>query len=205
MPRHTAEQARQTRAAIVECAVSRAAVTGLEGLTIGGLADELGLSKAGVVGPFGSREGLQLAAFERAMDVFREQVWDPVAELPAGRERLLAVCERWISRVEEPIFEGGCFLTTAATEWDARSGAVRDAVARSQRQWLRALRADVEVAVRAGELPADTDPDQFVFELNGVAMSLNQATVLVGDHDAGRRARTAVARLLAPPGTHAAP
>ncbi len=196
MPRHSAQRARQTRDAIVERAVSRAAVEGLEGLTIGRLAEDLGLSKAGVVGPFGSREGLQLAAFARAMDAFAEQVWAPVAELPAGRERLAAVCARWIELLEHPTWPGGCFMTTAATEWDGRSGPVRDAVVRARARWLGTLRAEAEVAVRAGELPAGTDPDQLAFELNGVAMSLNQAIQLTGDEQAGARARRAVARLL---------
>jgi AcrR family transcriptional regulator len=196
MPRHSAQEAQRTRAAIVDCAVRRASVEGLDGLTIGRLADELGLSKAGVVGPFGSRERLQLAALQRAMDVFRQNVWDPVADLPAGRERLAAVCERWIAELERPTFPGGCFMTTAATEWDARSGPVHDAVARAQKRWLRVLRADADVAVRAGELSARTDPDQLVFELNGVAMSLNQAVLLTDDETAGSRARRAVRRLL---------
>jgi AcrR family transcriptional regulator len=196
MPRHSAEQARRTRAAIVDRAVQRASVEGLEGLTIGTLAEDLGLSKAGVVGPFGTRERLQLAAFERAMEVFREHVWDPVADRPAGRERLAAVCERWISELERPTFPGGCFMTTAATEWDARSGPIHEAVARAQRRWLNVLRADAEVAVRAREVPPGTDPDQLVFELNGVAMSLNQAVVLAGDGRAAARARKAIERLL---------
>jgi AcrR family transcriptional regulator len=196
MPRQSAQEAQRTRTAIVECAVRRASVEGLDGLTIGRLADELGLSKSGVVGPFGSREQLQLAAFERAMEVFRQNVWDPVAELPAGRERLVATCERWMAELERPTFPGGCFMTTAATEWDARSGPVHEAVAKAQKRWLRVLRSDADVAVRAGELPSGTDPEQLVFELNGVAMSLNQAVVLAGDEHAGARARRAVQRLL---------
>ena len=198
MPRHSVQQARQTREAIVERAVARASVEGLDGLTIGRLADDLGLSKAGVVGPFGSREALQLATFERGMEVFRERVWDPVAELPAGRERLVALCERWVEILVTPAYPGGCFMTTASIEWDARAGAVRDAVVRGQARWMRVLRAEAEVAVRAGELPADTDPDQLAFELNALAMGLNQALQLAGDGDAVGHARRAMARLLAP-------
>jgi hypothetical protein len=87
-------------------------------------------------------------------------------------------------------------MTTAATEWDARSGPIHEAVARAQRRWLNVLRADAEVAVRAREVPPGTDPDQLVFELNGVAMSLNQAVVLAGDGRAAARARKAIERLL---------
>ncbi len=195
-PRHSAADALRTRETILEHAVRRASIEGLDGLTIGRLADDVGLSKAGVVGPFQSKEGLQLAAFERAMDMFRENVWDPAAELPAGRARLRAVCENWMSYLERRALPGGCFMTTAATEWDARRGTVHDTVARTQARWLKVLAADAEVAVRAGELPAETDPAQLAFELNAVSMGLNQAIQLLGDEQAPGRARRAVARLL---------
>jgi hypothetical protein len=125
-------------------------------------------------------------------------VWDPAAELPAGRRRLEAVCDNWISHLTRRVFPGGCFVTTAATEWDAREGPIHDAVAAAQGRWLATLRADAEVALRAGELPRDTDPAQLAFELNGVAMSLNQALVLFEDKKAPARARRAVKRLLSP-------
>lgn len=198
-PRSTADQARRTREAIVAGAVARASVEGLEGMTIGTLAAELGLSKAGVIGPFGSKEGLQLAAFAAAMDDFRRRVWDPAAERPAGRARLEAICEHWLAYLSGGCPPGGCFMTTASVEWDARSGPVHEAVARDQRRWLRVLAAEAEVAVRARELPAGTDPDQVAFELNGIAMSLNQQLRLQGEEAAIGRARAAIARVLAAP------
>lgn len=168
-------------------------------MTIGRLADALGLSKAGVIGPFGSKQALQLAVLRQAVRIFVEHVWTPAAHRAAGRARLLAVCEAWIAYLTDCPLPGGCFITTASTEWDAREGPVRDAVADAQRRWLDTLRADAEVAVRAGELPADTDPAELAFELNGVAMSLNQAVQLFGDAQAPDRARRAVERRLAPP------
>jgi AcrR family transcriptional regulator len=197
-PRHTAEEALRTRTEIVDRAVHRASIEGLEGLTIGRLADELGLSKAGVIGPFGSKQALQLAALKRGLEIFRERVWDPAAELPAGRARLLAVCEGWIRYLERCPLPGGCFLTTASTEWDAREGPVHEAVATAQERWLGTLGAEAEVAVRAHELPGETDPAQLAFELNAIAMGLNQALQLLGDGEAPSRARRAQERLLAP-------
>jgi AcrR family transcriptional regulator len=195
-PRHNAEQARRTKAAIVEHAAERASVEGLAGLTIGTLAEQLKLSKAGVIGPFGSKESLQLAAFARGIEVFREHVWEPAADLPAGLPRLAAVCENWISYLERCPLPGGCLVTAASIEWDSRGGPVRDAVAASQRRWLAVLRADADVAVRARELGEGTDPAQLAFELNGIAMSLNQSLQLFGDEQAPARARAAVERLL---------
>lgn len=197
-PRRTATQAQETRSQIVDEAAAQASVEGLEGLTIGHLATWLGLSKAGVVGPFGSKEQLQLAVVRRGAEVFRQQVWDPVAELPAGRRRLVAACERWMEYLERCPFPGGCLMTTASVEWDARQGAIRDAVAGAQRLWLATLAADAEVAVRAGELPPGVDPRGLAFEIAGIAMSLNQAVQLFGDANGGRYARRALERLTAP-------
>jgi AcrR family transcriptional regulator len=180
-------------------AVGRASTDGLEGLTIGSLAGDLGLSKAGVIGPFGSKEALQLATLERAGQVFTNAVWRPVERLPAGRERLVAVCESWVRYLSACPLPGGCFVAMASTEWDGRGGPVREAVATMQRRWLRCLSADAEVAVRAGELPQDTDPTQLAFECNGLAMGLNQAVQLFADPGAPDRARRAFARLLAGP------
>jgi AcrR family transcriptional regulator len=197
-PRHNAADAERTRATIVEGAVKRASVDGFDGLTIGQLASELGLSKAGVLGPFGSKEALQLAVLRRGAELFRESVWDPVESLPAGRGRLIATALRWMDYLGSCPLPGGCLITTAMVEWDARPGAVRDAVVRVQRRWLDALRADAHVAIRAGELPPTLDPDQVAFEINGIAMSLNMSIQLFDEASALTRARDAIERLLAP-------
>ena len=195
-PRSSDVVARRTRDAIVEQALLVASVDGFDGLTIGGLAGDLGLSKAGVVGPFGSKQELQLAAFKRGIEQFVELVWEPVATLPAGLPRLKGICEQWIRYHERRTLPGGCLVTTASVEFDARDGALRNAVASAQGRWLTTLAADAEVAVRAGELPADTDPRELALLINGLAMSLNQALLLFDDVDAPDRARRAVARLL---------
>ncbi len=197
-PRATADDAARTRSRIVRRAVDRASIEGLGGLSFGQLAKDLRLSKAGVAGPFGSKETLQLAVLERAIEVFREQVWEPAADMPAGRARLAAVCENWVGYLERCPFPGGCVITTASVEWDARSGPVHDAVVAAQARWLAALGADADVAIRTGELRASTDARQLAFELNGVGMSLNQAIQLFGDAEAPSRARRALDRLLAP-------
>jgi AcrR family transcriptional regulator len=196
MPRSTAAEAAQTRSAIIQAGARQASVEGLEGLTIGRLADTLGLSKAGVIGPFGSKQELQLAVLTSATDLFAVKVWEPVAELPAGARRLRATAERWIEYLSDCPLPGGCFITTASTEWDARPGRVRDAVATHQRRWLRTLAADAEVAIRAGELPAEPGPEELAYTLNALMMGLNQAVQLFADPEAPVRARRAVDRLL---------
>lgn len=195
-PRSTAEQAERTRAEIVRRASELASIDGLEALSFGQLAKEVELSKAGVAGAFGSKEALQLSILHRAVEVFREQVWDPAAAVPAGRARLLALCENWFRYLERCPFPGGCLMTTASVEWDARSGPIREAVVAAQRRWLKVLSADAEVAIRARELPRRLDPGQVAFELAGIAWSLNQAIQLLGDASAPDRARRAVERTL---------
>ncbi|MCB0865646.1 MAG: TetR/AcrR family transcriptional regulator [Solirubrobacterales bacterium] len=197
-PRASADQARRTRAAILDEVVSRASLEGLESITIGTLAETMGMSKAGVIGPFGSKEELQLAALEGANEIFRREVWEPAAERSPGRDRLEAIAEAWISYLERDVFPGGCFLTTAAVEFDNRPGRVRDAVHATWRVWDGVLERDAQAALEAGELPAGTDPAQVAFEMNAVAMAVNEARQLRGDDRAGERGRTAMARVLSP-------
>jgi AcrR family transcriptional regulator len=197
MPRRSNAEAAQTRTAILDRAVQTASIEGLEGVTIGRLADDLGMSKAGVIGHFGSKTDLQRAAFEQAMEMFRADVWEPVADKPQGLPRLEAVCEAWIKHVTNSPFAGGCFMCTVATEWVARSGRVHDEVRERWRLWLKVLAREAREAREAGDLPADADPDQIAFELNAIAMALNMSVQLFGDRRAPARARRAVRRVLA--------
>ncbi|MEV0090819.1 TetR/AcrR family transcriptional regulator [Streptomyces sp. NPDC050738] len=195
MPRRSAAEARETRARILRRAVELAALDGLEGVTIGRLADDLSMSKAGVYGHFGSKEALQLATFALAIEQFQELVTSKADGTTAGVERLRRLCDAWVDYLAAGgIAEGGCFLTAAATEFDNRPGPVRDAVAQAGERWLSYLGHLAAAAVEAGELPSDTDPAQIAFELNGIAMSANQAIQLQRDTSAPRRARRAMHR-----------
>ncbi|MCF6521823.1 TetR/AcrR family transcriptional regulator [Streptomyces sp. JJ36] len=195
-PRKSAAEARRTRERIIERSVDLASLEGLEGLTIGRLAADLGLSKAGLLGHFGTKEALQLAALEQAAVIFDREVWRPASGLPPGRERLRGVCAAWISYLERGVFPGGCLFVSATFEYDGRSGPVRDLLQRQFAAWRRRLAAEVRTAAADGALPAGTDAEQLVFELTGILMSLNHALQLHGDAGAVPRAHRAVARLL---------
>ena len=196
MPRNSVAEAAKTRATIIDRAVQVASVDGLEGVTIGRLATDLGMSKAGVIGQFENKEDLQAAALDAASEIFIREVWEPVAEREPGLGRLLALCDSWIAHVAGSAFAGGCFWTGASIEYDARRSALRDRVEDEMQRWRKTLRREVRAAVETGELPADTDPDQIAFELQGLVMGLNQALRLFGDKRAPTRARRAVRRLL---------
>jgi AcrR family transcriptional regulator len=199
VPRQSARAAAATRTAIVDAAVSQASTDGLEAVTIGKLAGRLDMSKAGVIGPFGSKEALQLAAIEAANATFRREVWEPAAEAEPGLERMTAIADAWLSYLERGVFPGGCFLTAAAAEFDGRTGPVRDAIQGALSLWLSVLENEVRIAIERGEVPKDVDPGQVAFEFNAIAAGVNQALQLETDPDAVERGRRAMRRALTAP------
>jgi AcrR family transcriptional regulator len=184
-----------SRDATLDAALQVASVMGLDGVTIGSLADDLGMSKSGLVGRFGSKQELQLATLERAANVFREVVYDPAAGAPAGLARLNAICDAWIAYLARPPFPGGCFMTTVSVEFDARDGPVADAVRACMRRWLHTLEHQARLAVDAGEL--HSDPADVAFTLNALAVGANCDFQLHRDERSLRRARAAMANVLA--------
>lgn len=188
MPRRSAAAVADTRGEVLDVAVRRASIDGLEGLTIGRLADEVSMSKSGLHGMFGSKEELQTAAFERGVEDFTREVWEPVSGRDPGLPRLLALIDRWIAYHRRRALPGGCLVTTATIEFDARPGPLRDAVAAARRRMHAALAADVRTAVEAGDVPAGTDPADAAFTLYALASAASQA-IQLGERGAAARAR----------------
>jgi AcrR family transcriptional regulator len=178
-------------------AVEVASVMGLEGLTIGVLADRLEMSKSGLIGRFGSKLELQLAVLDVAIDIFRHQVYDPACSAPEGLQRLRAICDAWIDYLADPPFSGGCFLTTASVEFDARPGPLNDAVKGVMCRWLSVLEREAKIAIANGELAAGSDPKDIAFTLNALAVGANCHFQLHRDPVALQRARRAMALILA--------
>jgi AcrR family transcriptional regulator len=195
-PRKSAVETATTRTRIIERAIAVASVEGLEGLTIGRLAADLNMSKAGVFGHFGTKETLQLVTLEVAVDKFRRRVPAQVMGAKPGIERLTRAFGEWIDYMTADEAHGGCFLTSVATEYDGRPGPVRDAVLAALSSWSDYVGAELRTAVDAGDLPPDTDIDQLAFELNGIALATDQATQLHRDSSAPTRALRAIDRLL---------
>ncbi|HYB27389.1 MAG TPA: TetR/AcrR family transcriptional regulator [Solirubrobacteraceae bacterium] len=198
MPRRSAIQVAGSRAQTLDAAVELASVVGLEGLTIGHLAERLEMSKSGLVGRFGSKQQLQLAVLELAVDIFREAVYEPAAAHPPGLRRLNAICDAWIDYLGQPPFPGGCFLTTASVEFDARPGPVNQAVKDVMNRWLRVLEREAKAAINNGELAQATDPKDIAFTINALAVGANCHHQLHGDLQALKRARRAMALVLNP-------
>jgi AcrR family transcriptional regulator len=196
MPRRSATQVASARAQTVSAAAELASVVGLEGLTIGDLASRLRMSKSGLVGRFGSKEDLQLATLDLAADIFRRTVYEPAMPAPHGLARLNAICDAWVTYLGDPPLSGGCFLTTAVVEFDARPGPVHDAVKKIMERWLAVLEREASTAIDNGELPADTSPQDVAFTLNALAVGANCAYQLTRDADTLGRARRAMAAAL---------
>lgn len=195
------QDGRGMRDEILAHAVQLASVEGLESLTIGRLAEALSMSKSGLFGHFGSKQGLQLAVLERAADVFADRVRKIGRRFPAGLERLMALLEAWLVYLEEGDFQGGCFFAAASAEFDGRPGPVRDALVRLARAWVAALEAEIQKAAARGELDPDTDVPQLVFELHAFVQEANWSFQLFGNTSAVENARSAIQRRLMRAGT----
>ncbi|MET7350533.1 TetR/AcrR family transcriptional regulator [Streptomyces mirabilis] len=198
-PRKSVAETAATRSRIIDSALTLASMEGLEGLTIGRLATDLEMSKAGVIGHFGSKEALQLAVLAAAVERFRLRVPARAVGARPGTERLTRAFDEWIDYMAQGEGHGGCFLTSVASEFDGRPGPVRDAVLDALASWSAYVAAELGTAVEARELPPHTDVEQLAFELNGVALAANQSIQLHRDPQAPTRARRAVARLLGAP------
>jgi AcrR family transcriptional regulator len=195
MPRRSPAAVAGTRIEVLDAAVRRASIDGLEGLTIGRLSDELGMSKSGLFGLFGSKEELQLATFEAAVSHFMDEVWRPVAGRDPGLPRLLALIDRWLSYHRRRSLPGGCFVTTATVEFDARPGPLQAAVADTRRRMHAALESDIRTAIAAGDVPAATNPSDVAFALYALASAASLA-IQLGEPGAYTRARRCMRGLL---------
>ncbi len=166
------QKGQQTRAAILDAALGLASHMGLEGLSIGALAEVTQMSKSGVFAHFGSREELQISVIREYHARFEEEVFYPAVREPRGLPRLRALFERWVKRVSVEI-DSGCIYISGAVEFDDRPGPVRDALASMVVAWHGALERAIQIAVVEGHLVADTDATQLLFELHGLILALH--------------------------------
>jgi AcrR family transcriptional regulator len=186
----------RTKASILCEAARLATVDGLDGLTIGGLAAAIGMSKSGLYAHFDSKEDLQLATVASARETFVAEVFVPAMNAPQGVARLQAACEAFLSHIERRVFPGGCFFAVAAADVATRPGVVRDAVAAQHRDWVELLAQLARKAIEVDELGRGVEPAQLAFELNAVLVSAGMTFVLCGDASVLDRARASVRRLV---------
>jgi AcrR family transcriptional regulator len=161
-----------TRAAILDVALDLASRDGLEGLTIGLLADRMNMSKSGVFAHFGSREDLQLEVLKLYHHRFEQEVFFPSVKEPRGIQRLKAMFARWVKRVSVEV-ASGCIYISGAVEYDDRPGPIREELTSMVGAWQAALLRCVRQSIECGDLKADTDPQQMVYEMYGLILALH--------------------------------
>jgi len=181
----------RSRAAVLRRSVQMASRDGLEGLTIGALAADLGAPKSSVHALFGSKEELQLATLATARTILIDHVVAPALSSDIGLARLRAIGEAWCDYLAADVFSGGCFLCAASAEMDGRPGPVRDAVEAVMREWIAVLSANIAAAVAANELRAGLDPAATAFRLNALGMAANWQRQLLDDPSGVVHARAA--------------
>ena len=184
-----------TRSAILDEALILASRDGLEGLTIGLLADRMNMSKSGVFAHFGSREDLQIEVVKRYHHQFEQEVFYPSMREPRGLPRLGALFSRWVKRVSVEI-ASGCIYISGAVEYDDRPGAIRDELLGMVRTWQGSLCRCVKQAIEVGHLRPDTDPDQLVYEMYGLILVLHHNARFLKSPGSAARAETGFERLI---------
>lgn len=186
----------RSRQAILHHAVDVASLEGLNGLSLGRLATDLGISKSGIQALFGTKQNLQIAASELARERFNDAVVAPALSAPRGAARLRALIEQWIAYAETPLFPGGCFWAANLADFDSRPGPVRDTLARQQQTWRQLIAAELRYSADAGEI-ADLDTELAAFQIDAALTAANTAMRL-GDDQAADKARRVLEGFLAP-------
>jgi len=186
----------RSRQKILRAAANLATIEGLEGITIGRLAAHIGMSKSGLYAHFGSKEQLQLATIDTALEIYDREVVEPAQATADPLERLHLLYDRFLDHVERRVFPGGCFFASAESEVGMQEGPVKDRIAAIQRAWSANIAQLVREAQAAGSLPGDDEPAQVAFELDAYGMMGNVGFVLHDEPLYLEHARAAIHRRL---------
>jgi len=186
------QQGEQTRRGILEAAVECAARHGLEGLTIGHLAKETGMSKSGLFAHFGSKEDLQMATIDAAHRIFLKEVIEPTMHLEGGLPRLVSLMEQWLSYLERRVFPCGCFFAQCALEFDTRPGRVHERISTLLHSWLDLMESELRRAKIKRLLKRKSDPGQLAFEIAALMNQVNFHWQMWQEGEAFGRARKGI-------------
>ena len=190
------QKGQQTKAVIIDAALNLAAQIGLEGLSIGAIAEVTQMSKSGVFAHFGSREELQISVVREYHARFEQEVFYPALTAPRGLPRLRALFDNWMKRTSTEI-DSGCIYISGAVEFDDRPGPVRDTLAESVNIWLAAMLRAVEQAKEEGHLLADADAQQIAFEIHALILALHYEARFLRNPASMKRANAGFANIIA--------
>lgn len=192
----SASKAEQTKSVIVDAALRLASQIGLEGLSIGAIAEVTQMSKSGVFAHFGSREELQISVVREYYARFERDVFMPALQIARGLPRLSALIDNWMDQVAHEV-QSGCLFISGAVEFDDRSGPVRDALEQSIKTWLGAVSRCIAMAVDDGHLAKTTDPKQMMFEIHGLILAVHYEAKFLKSTRSMERAKVGFNNLLA--------
>ncbi|MBX3233416.1 MAG: TetR/AcrR family transcriptional regulator [Labilithrix sp.] len=187
----------ETRTAVLDTAITLASTLGLEGLTIGKLAEQVGMSKSGLFAHFSSKENLQVAVLEAAVERFVSLVVVPALKKPRGEPRLRALVDLWLAWSKQDFLPGGCVLLMASVELDDRPGPAHDLLVSAQKDWLGTLAGAARIAIEEKHFRKDLDCEQLAHELFSIAYGYHFLRRIVDPTTAERRARASFDRVLA--------
>lgn len=194
----------RTRRAIAVRAAERASLEGLEQVSLGRIATDLGISKGGIQAVYATKEDLQVAAVEAATEIFVEHVVKPAMDEPPGLTRLWALIDRWLGYVDRRVFPGGCFMAATVPEFDSQPGRVRDALTVARRAWLALLEGQLRQARQQGVLSDELTPSQLAFEIDALLTAANTACNLADQPEPLNTARAVLAARLGAERRHTA-
>lgn len=186
----------ESRRAILHAAANLATTRGLEGLSLGELAQHIGMSKSGLFAHFKSKEELELATIETAAEVFLAEVVRPAAASPAGLSRIFALSEAFLEHLERRVFPGGCFFANVSVQLASSPGRPRDRVMEFIREWQAQFTEALDQARDSGELPRGADIDQLAFEVTAMLLRANFTWTVTGDPNVLDQARTGIKNTL---------
>lgn len=195
-PAARVSKGQRTREDILGTAARLASVSGMEGLSIGTLATELGMSKAGLLAHFGTKQGLQLAMLEHVRALVMEQILKPTLAAEPGLPQLLCFAELYADYIVRKVMPGGCFITAASLEFDDREGPVREQICEATRKRNDMLAGIAAEAVRLGQVRVGVDMDQWVFEYLAIIQGAVVRNQLLREGDALPRALVAVRNMI---------
>lgn len=185
-----------TKSAVLGSAIGLASTLGLEGVTIGKLAEHVGMSKSGLFAHFSSKENLQVAILDEAIARFAQLVVFPALKRPRGEARLRALFENWLGWSQQAFMPGGCIFVSASVELDDRPGPARDRLVASQKDWVDTLAHAAEIAIAEKQFRSDLDCEQLAHEMFSIAYGYHFLRRLRSPAEAEKRAWTAFERLL---------
>lgn len=181
----------RTRQSILDEALAQATKLGFEGLSLGDLAKDAGMSKSGLYAHFTSKEDLQLQVLKLAAEKFIAAVIHPAWSRPKGESRIRGLFELWFDWSRSSFLPGGCIFMAAANELDDRPGPVRDHLVEEQRRWLSTVAKAFHSGVETGQFRRDLDCDQLAYEFDGILLAYHHFSRLLRLPEAETRARRA--------------